>query len=114
MKATIDIPDEIYRRVKARSAVEGRRIREVATELFSQWLQDPGPETMQDVPLVKPERLRSYEDADSLREAYPRGYRLTGPLLPSESEVSLITAESVEIALADMDTQELVLHDRPR
>lgn len=34
MKATIDIPDELYRQVKAKSALEGRAIREVATELF--------------------------------------------------------------------------------
>jgi hypothetical protein len=38
MKATIDIPDDLYRRVKARSAEEGRRIREVAAELFRDWL----------------------------------------------------------------------------
>jgi hypothetical protein len=34
MKATVDIPDELYRRVKAKSALEGRPVREVAVELF--------------------------------------------------------------------------------
>jgi hypothetical protein len=34
MKATVDIPDELYRQVKAKSALEGRPIREVAVELF--------------------------------------------------------------------------------
>jgi hypothetical protein len=38
MKATIDIPDELYRRVKAKSALEGRRIREVTIELYSSWV----------------------------------------------------------------------------
>lgn len=40
MKATLDIPDELYRRVKARSAMEGRPIRSVAVDLFQKWLQE--------------------------------------------------------------------------
>lgn len=40
MKATIDIPDELYRRVKAKSALEGRPIRAVAVELFQRWLDE--------------------------------------------------------------------------
>ncbi len=40
MKTTIDIPDELYRKVKAKSALEGRRIREVTIELFSRWLRE--------------------------------------------------------------------------
>jgi hypothetical protein len=34
MKATVDIPDELYRQVKAKSALEGRPVREVVVELF--------------------------------------------------------------------------------
>lgn len=34
MKATIDVPDDLYRQVKAKSALEGRAVREVAIELF--------------------------------------------------------------------------------
>lgn len=34
MKATVDIPDELYRQVKAKSAIEGRPVRAVAVELF--------------------------------------------------------------------------------
>jgi hypothetical protein len=37
MKTTIDLPDELYRRVKAKSALEGKTVREVATSLFQQW-----------------------------------------------------------------------------
>lgn len=40
MKATLDIPDELYRRVKARSAMEGRPIRSVAVDLFRKWLEE--------------------------------------------------------------------------
>ncbi len=43
MKATIDIPDDLYRRVKARSALEGRPLRAVALQLFQDWLQAPPP-----------------------------------------------------------------------
>jgi hypothetical protein len=43
MKATIDIPDDLYRQVKARSALEGRPVRDVAIELFRRWLgEEPG------------------------------------------------------------------------
>ena len=38
MKATIDIPDDLYRRVKARSALLGRTVREVSIELYQRWL----------------------------------------------------------------------------
>lgn len=41
MKATLEIPDELYRRVKAKSALEGRAIREVATELFRGYVDPP-------------------------------------------------------------------------
>jgi hypothetical protein len=40
MKATINIPDELYRQVKARSALEGRTVREVTTELYRRWLEE--------------------------------------------------------------------------
>ena len=52
MKATLDIPDELYRRVKARSAMEGRPIRSVAVDLFQKWLEEkPGPAVDPVVPL---------------------------------------------------------------
>ncbi len=43
MKATLEIPDDLYRRVKARSAMEGRPLRSVAMELFQNWLDTPKP-----------------------------------------------------------------------
>lgn len=38
MKTSLDLPDELYRQVKARSALEGRTVREVATALFAAWV----------------------------------------------------------------------------
>lgn len=39
MKATIDIPDDIYRQVKAKSALQGLAVREVAIALFQAWVE---------------------------------------------------------------------------
>jgi hypothetical protein len=39
VKATIDIPDDLYRKVKAKSALEGRPVREVAIALFRDWVE---------------------------------------------------------------------------
>lgn len=43
MKVTIEVPEELYRRVKAKSALEGRAIREVTTELFRVYVGDNEP-----------------------------------------------------------------------
>ena len=42
MKATIDIPDAMYRQVKAHAALQGRAIRDVTIELYRRWLEDQG------------------------------------------------------------------------
>ena len=42
MKATIEIPDELYRRVKAKSAIEGQAVREVVMHQFQGWLGETG------------------------------------------------------------------------
>ncbi len=44
MKTTIDLPDDLYRKVKAKSALQGRAVREVTIELYRQWLETaPAP-----------------------------------------------------------------------
>ncbi len=43
MKVTIEIPDELYRKVEAKSALQGRTIRAVTIELFARWLDDDAP-----------------------------------------------------------------------
>ena len=40
MKATIEFPDDLYRKVKAKSALEGRSVRAVALDLFRAWLRE--------------------------------------------------------------------------
>lgn len=45
MKATIDIPDELYRKVKAKSALEGRPVRDVTVQLFRKWIDDSESES---------------------------------------------------------------------
>lgn len=40
MKATFEIPDELYREVKAETAREGRTVRDVTITLFQQWLRE--------------------------------------------------------------------------
>lgn len=40
MKATVDIPDPLYRQVKARAALEGRAVRDVTIELYERWLSE--------------------------------------------------------------------------
>lgn len=55
MKATIDIPDELYRKVKAKTAEQGRKIRDVTIELFQGWLT--GSQSAQDA--TEQERLRA-------------------------------------------------------
>ena len=115
MKATIDIPDELYRRVKARTAQEGRRIREVTIDLFLQWLDESATNRATTaIPVVKPAQLCRHRDAESLHQAYPRGYRLTGPLLPAARNAPVILAAQVDQAFADMDREELTAHARAR
>ncbi|MEO5715915.1 MAG: hypothetical protein ABIT37_20715 [Luteolibacter sp.] len=40
MKATFQIPDELYREVKVETAREGRTLRDLTISLFEQWLRD--------------------------------------------------------------------------
>lgn len=43
MKATIDIPEELYRQVKAKSALLGKPVREITEALYRDWLADAPP-----------------------------------------------------------------------
>jgi hypothetical protein len=52
MKATIDIPDDLYRSVKSRTSLEGTTVREVAISLFSAWMDAP-PEPVRAVAAVR-------------------------------------------------------------
>jgi hypothetical protein len=86
MKATVEIPDELYRRVKAKSALQGRPVREVTVELFRRWV-GAGEKVSAGSKIGSGERpprwfgaLRRYSanargrhDMDSIRESIARG-----------------------------------------
>lgn len=38
MPTSLDLPDDLYRKVKSKSALEGRTVCEVATALFAAWV----------------------------------------------------------------------------
>jgi hypothetical protein len=40
LKAIFQIPDDLYREVKAETAREGRTVRDMAISLFEQWLRE--------------------------------------------------------------------------
>ena len=66
MKATIDIPDGLYRRVKAKSALQGRPVRAVAIELFHRWLEEDAPVARRD---IRPTEDNSDEAVQARRRA---------------------------------------------
>ena len=86
MKATIDIPDDLYRRVKAKSALQGQPVREVVMHLFLEWIDAPDAHR-NGAPLKSEERPRpawfgaahkyarqvSKHDMQSVRQSIVRG-----------------------------------------
>lgn len=89
MKATLDIPDQLYRSVKARSALEGRPLRSIAIELFQNWLQAPPAQPRVENNEPTPEELVKYpwlaiskkyvkpgvsHEMEDIRESISRGW----------------------------------------
>ena len=54
MKATMQIPDEMYREVKAKSALQGRSVRSVTIMLYTSWLRGLVDESGMKSPIVDP------------------------------------------------------------
>ena len=50
MKITIEIPDALYRKVKAKSALLGKHVREVTIELYQRWLTEEVPASSRQSP----------------------------------------------------------------
>ena len=85
MKTTIDVPDDLYRRVKAKSAMEAQTVREVTVSLYRSWLATPTQEAA--IPLHRAESVapawfgaaKRYalsvdkHDMASIRESIARG-----------------------------------------
>lgn len=74
MRTTLDIPDELYRQVKARAALQGKTVREVTTELYGQWLagqalpKRPAFDWLDDWVRLGDEALRESAPAPTARE----------------------------------------------
>lgn len=86
LKATLEIPDDLYRQVKARSAMEGRPVRSVAVELLQNWLEAP-PRTPARKVVVKEDKSTPWltitrralrpgmrHDLESIRSAIAAGW----------------------------------------
>jgi hypothetical protein len=97
MKATIDIPDDLYRKVKAKSALEGRPVRDVTLQLFRKWVGESGggERTRRSGEGRKPPwfgALRAYarnargrHDLETIRESIARG-RAAGEVADRDGE----------------------------
>lgn len=68
---------------------------------------------MENIPWVRADYLSRYHDGDILRQAFPSGYRLRGPLLPARPGEASVSAATIERTMASMDAEELAAHDRP-
>lgn len=69
MRTTIDLPDKLFRRAKARAALDGTTLKDLITRLVEQGLQrvagsPPGPPERQrsELPLVRAATGRSLPD----------------------------------------------------
>lgn len=64
MKTSLDLPDDLYRRVKSKSALEGRAVRDVATALFAAWVDG----RVSADAAIHPAAMPMAEEADPRRE----------------------------------------------
>ena len=90
MKTTIDLPDELYRQVKAKSALQGKRIRDLTIELYRQWLASteaqsaaPTPEAwLEEWVRLGAESMRSAPPGPTATEILEAGRRRLEPHRP--------------------------------
>jgi hypothetical protein len=104
MKATFDIPDDLYRNAKARSALEGRPLRAITIELFQNWLQSESDASVQNPEAPSSGELAQFpwltisqkymkpgisSDMNQIRKSIARGWAAeTGENRASDSEKS--------------------------
>jgi hypothetical protein len=84
MKATVEIPDTLYRRIKARSALDGRTVRDVTIELYERWLAESGPAGAPDEldrPSAAATWIRRWTALDERLGAEPADQRTTRDIL---------------------------------
>jgi plasmid stability protein len=66
MKTTLDLPDLLMRRVKIRAASEGRKLKEIISDLLEKGLDAPPVATLPDDELP-------YAEHSGIRATHPRG-----------------------------------------
>ncbi len=129
MKTTLEIDDALYREAKAVAALAGRKIKDLVSEGLAQVVRREkrlafpvgsgtilplASEGADDaVPLVCAEDVAAYGDTETLRKAFPRGYRLSGALIPAKALSRPLSAARVREGLETMDQEELDAHARP-
>ena len=64
MKTSMELPDELYRRVKSKSALEGRAVRDVAIELFTKWVDAGHPASVREHAVPAESRARESASLD--------------------------------------------------
>lgn len=95
MKATIDIPDELYRKVKAKAALNGSKVREVAISLFEQWVRETDEEgpLVVNAPLSGDEEARRREAEQWLRQWQAMGREISEKSVDPRSAVDMLLAD---------------------
>lgn len=111
MRTTIDVPDPLFKRAKARAALRGIKLRALFTEALETYLADEraGEDERDDgarIPMVRTEELAAFADGLALQRAYPQGYRITGPLVAGTGG-SPLTALRVAEAERSMDHDDM-------
>ncbi len=95
MKATIAIPDDLYRQVKAKAALSGSKVKDVAISLFQKWVG----ETDEEAPLVVNAPLSGNDETrQKAAEAWLREWQSVGREV---AEKSVDPRSAVEILQAD-------------
>lgn len=95
MRTTIDLPDDLFRRVKAVAALRGLKLKELVASLVEGGLgETPAPSTT----------------GGHVRETRPPGSRQTLPnFITTVSPIPLLTNEQIETILLQDDLESLGL-----
>lgn len=92
MRTTIDLPDHLFRKVKAQAALEGRKLKDLISEYVERGLM--GDSHQEDLPSSKPTRRRSPLPAISKASATSEPI----PALTNAQIEAILDAEDAERA----------------
>jgi hypothetical protein len=95
MKTTVEIPDELYRKLKAKAALQGKKLKAIAISLFEQWVS----EAEEEPPLVLNSPLSGeLAERQKVAEAWLQEWQAIGREV---QEKSVDPRSTVDILLAD-------------